>query len=36
MAVRAWLPQILDQAPRLVLDADALNAVAEDERWPCF
>lgn len=31
MAVRAWLPQILDQAPRLVLDADALNAVAEDE-----
>ncbi|WP_373783192.1 NAD(P)H-hydrate dehydratase, partial [Delftia acidovorans] len=31
VAVRAWLPQILEQAPRLVLDADALNAVAEDE-----
>lgn len=30
MAVRPWLPQVLDQAPRLVLDADALNAVAED------
>jgi hydroxyethylthiazole kinase-like uncharacterized protein yjeF len=30
MAVRPWLPQILDQAPRLVLDADALNAVAGD------
>ena len=31
VAVRAWLPLILDQAPRLVLDADALNAIAEDE-----
>lgn len=31
VAVRAWLPQILEQAPRLVLDADALNAIAEDE-----
>lgn len=27
-AVQAWLPHILAQAPRLVLDADALNAVA--------
>ncbi len=30
LAVRAWLPQVLAQSPRLVLDADALNAVAED------
>ena len=29
-AVRHVLPQILSQAPRLVLDADALNAVAVD------
>ena len=27
-AVQAWLPHILAQAPQLVLDADALNAVA--------
>ncbi len=27
-AVQAWLPHILSQAPQLVLDADALNAVA--------
>jgi ADP-dependent NAD(P)H-hydrate dehydratase / NAD(P)H-hydrate epimerase len=29
-AVRHVLPQILSQAPRLVLDADALNAIAVD------
>ena len=29
-AVRAALPQVLAQAPRLVLDADALNAIASD------
>ena len=29
-AVRQVLPQVLSQAPRLVLDADALNAVAVD------
>ncbi len=29
-AVRAVLPQVLQHAQRLVLDADALNAVAED------
>lgn len=29
-AVAAVLPQVLQQAPRLVLDADALNAVAAD------
>ena len=29
-AVRAALPQVLAQAPRLVLDADALNAIAAD------
>jgi hydroxyethylthiazole kinase-like uncharacterized protein yjeF len=29
-AVRHVLPQVLSQAPRLVLDADALNAVAVD------
>jgi len=28
-AVRAWLPAVLAQAPCLVLDADALNALAE-------
>ena len=30
-AVAAWLPQVLAQAPRLVLDADGLNAVAADK-----
>lgn len=30
LAVRKWLPAILEQAPRLVLDADGLNAVAAD------
>lgn len=30
-AIAAWLPQVLAQAPRLVLDADALNAVAADK-----
>lgn len=29
-AVAAVLPQVLQQAPRLVLDADALNAIAAD------
>jgi hydroxyethylthiazole kinase-like uncharacterized protein yjeF len=29
-AVRHVLPQVLSQAPRLVLDADALNAIAVD------
>ena len=29
-AVRAVLPAVLAQAPRLVLDADALNAIAQD------
>ena len=29
-AIKPWLPAILRQAPRLVLDADALNAVAAD------
>jgi ADP-dependent NAD(P)H-hydrate dehydratase / NAD(P)H-hydrate epimerase len=29
-AVRAVLPQVLSQSPRLVLDADALNAIAHD------
>lgn len=29
-AIKPWLPAILQQAPRLVLDADALNAVAAD------
>lgn len=29
-AVRAILPELLAQAPRLVLDADALNAIAPD------
>ncbi|MEB5964328.1 NAD(P)H-hydrate dehydratase [Comamonas testosteroni] len=27
-AVKPWLPQVLNQAPQLVMDADALNAVA--------
>lgn len=27
-AIEPWLPQVLQQAPRLVLDADALNAIA--------
>ena len=30
LAVADWLPQLLTQAPRLVLDADGLNAVAAD------
>jgi hydroxyethylthiazole kinase-like uncharacterized protein yjeF len=30
-AIRAWLPVLLERAPRLVLDADALNALAGDE-----
>ena len=29
-AVRHVLPQVLSQAPRLVLDADALNAISAD------
>ncbi len=29
-AIAAWLPALLAQAPRLVLDADALNAIAAD------
>jgi ADP-dependent NAD(P)H-hydrate dehydratase / NAD(P)H-hydrate epimerase len=29
-AVRAVLPQVLSQSPRLVLDADALNAIGQD------
>jgi ADP-dependent NAD(P)H-hydrate dehydratase / NAD(P)H-hydrate epimerase len=29
-AVRVVLPQVLSQSPRLVLDADALNAIAQD------
>jgi ADP-dependent NAD(P)H-hydrate dehydratase / NAD(P)H-hydrate epimerase len=29
-AVRSVLPQVLSQSPRLVLDADALNAIAND------
>ena len=29
-AIHAWLPQVLEHAPRLVLDADALNAIASD------
>ncbi|MDR0225329.1 MAG: NAD(P)H-hydrate dehydratase [Burkholderiaceae bacterium] len=29
-AVQAWMARILEQAPRLVLDADGLNAVARD------
>lgn len=28
-AIQDWLPQVLQQAPRLVLDADALNAIAD-------
>ena len=30
LAVRPWMAQILKQAPRLVLDADGLNAVAAE------
>jgi len=30
-AVRAHLPRVLSTAPRLVLDADALNAIAQDD-----
>lgn len=29
-AVATWLPAVLQHAPRLVLDADALNAIAHD------
>jgi ADP-dependent NAD(P)H-hydrate dehydratase / NAD(P)H-hydrate epimerase len=29
-AVGAWLPEVLARSPRLVLDADALNAIAAD------
>src|SRR5690606_36678563 len=29
-AIERVLPQVLDRAPRLVLDADALNAIAAD------
>ena len=29
-AIRQWLPRVLSGAPRLVLDADALNAIAAD------
>lgn len=29
-AVRAWLPQVLSEAPQLVLDADALNHIAAE------
>ncbi|MDD2546245.1 MAG: NAD(P)H-hydrate dehydratase, partial [Burkholderiaceae bacterium] len=32
-AVEAVLPQVLARAPRLVLDADALNAVARNPTW---
>jgi ADP-dependent NAD(P)H-hydrate dehydratase / NAD(P)H-hydrate epimerase len=32
-AVRAVLPALLEQSPRLVLDADALNAVAVRSDW---
>lgn len=28
--IRSWLPTILDESPALVLDADALNAIASD------
>ena len=31
-AIEAWLPQILAQAPRLVLDADALNVIATSQQ----
>lgn len=30
-AIRTWLPLLLSRAPRLVLDADALNALAADD-----
>ncbi len=30
VAVRQWLPRVLHHAARLVLDADALNAISED------
>lgn len=32
-AVREWLPALLARAPRLVLDADALNALADTPAW---
>lgn len=31
-AIAPWLPILLERAPRLVLDADALNALARDPR----
>lgn len=33
-AVAAWLPRVLREAPRLVLDADALNHLATDPDLP--
>ena len=33
MAVRGVLPHVLERSPRLVLDADALNAIADEPRW---
>ena len=30
--IHTWLPAVLSQSPRLVLDADALNAIAYDSR----
>lgn len=33
-AVREWLPTLLQRAPRLVLDADALNALADTPALP--
>lgn len=32
-AVRSVLPHVLEQSPRLVLDADALNAIAGEPGW---
>lgn len=32
-AINSVLAQVLAQAPRLVLDADALNAIASERRW---
>ncbi len=31
-AIGGWLPQVLRQSPQLVLDADALNAIAQDHQ----
>jgi len=33
MAVRNILPHVLERSPRLVLDADALNAIADETQW---